>query len=200
VAGCPEEWVAIAAKRSGGQSKPQLTVSPPSAAAACGTVGAARRHNGYAGTDLSMVPPSTWRSAGSSPTWRASANPCWMVYAASDAKRRGWLDRMRDYGTRLIWACRNTRTSRSRCPTFEPAFMFVKMALEIWKCWFPWPLRIFSMSVENDFQQPRENQGTRHFQCPACPPLRGTACVGRRRPVLGGRGARLSHGCGKGGG
>ena len=31
-------------------------------------------------------------------------------------------------------------------------------------------------------------------------PLRGTACVGRRRPVLGRRGARLSHGCGKGGG
>jgi hypothetical protein len=42
--------------------------------------------------------------------------------------------------------------------------MFVKMALEIRKCWFPWPLRIFSMSVGNDFQHPRENQEMRHFQ------------------------------------
>jgi hypothetical protein len=25
-----------------------------------------------------------------------------MVDAASDAKRQGWLDRMRDYGTRLV--------------------------------------------------------------------------------------------------
>jgi hypothetical protein len=178
----------------------QLTVSPPSAAAACGTVGAARRHNGYAGTDLSMVPPSTRRSAGSSPTWRASANPCWMVYAASDAKRRGWLDRMRDYGTRLIWACRNTRTSRSRCPTVEPTFMFVKMALEIWKCWFPGLFAFSACRLEMIFSSPVEIKKPGISNVQHVHPLRGTACVGRRRPVLGRRGARPSHGCGKGGG
>jgi hypothetical protein len=42
--------------------------------------------------------------------------------------------------------------------------MFVKMALEIWKWWFPWPLRIFNTSVGNDFQQPLENEAFRYFQ------------------------------------
>jgi hypothetical protein len=51
--------------------------------------------------------------------------------------------------------------------------MCARMLLDIWKCWFPWPLRIFSMSVGNNFQQPRENRGMRHFQCPAHPPPTG---------------------------
>src|SRR5438876_10699152 len=61
----------------------------------------------------------------------------------------------------------NTPMSRSRCPTVEPG------AFEIWKWRFPWPIRIFSMSVENDFRQPHGNQGMRHFQRPACPPPTG---------------------------
>jgi len=40
-----------------------------------------------------------------------------MVDAAGDAKRQGWLDRMRDCGRRLILTWLNTPTSRSRCPT-----------------------------------------------------------------------------------
>jgi len=71
----------------------------------------------------------------------------------------------------------------SRCPTVKPAFMFMKMALYIWKWRFAWPLRIFSMPVGNDFQQPRGNQGMRHFQCPAVHLLRGGTCVERRRPA-----------------
>jgi hypothetical protein len=42
--------------------------------------------------------------------------------------------------------------------------MFAEMALEIWKWRFPWPLRIFSASVGNDFQQPRANERFGHFQ------------------------------------
>jgi hypothetical protein len=51
-----------------------------------------------------------------------------------------------------------------RCPTLEPAFISMKMALEIWKWQLPWPLRISSVSVGNDFQQARGNQEMRHFQ------------------------------------
>jgi hypothetical protein len=42
---------------------------------------------------------------------------------------------------------------------------------------------IFSMLVGNDFQQPRGNQETRHFQCSACPPLRGHGAAEHRRPA-----------------
>ena len=64
--------------------------------------------------------------------------------------------------------------------------MFVKMALEIWKWRLSWPLCIFSMSVGNDFQLPRKNQGVRHFQCPECPAptgdrLRWTSAAGPGR-------------------
>jgi hypothetical protein len=39
-----------------------------------------------------------------------------------------------------------------------------EMALDIWKWRFTWPLRIFSISVGNDFQQPRGNERFGHFQ------------------------------------
>jgi hypothetical protein len=59
--------------------------------------------------------------------------------------------------------------------------MSVEMALDIWKWRFSGPLRIFSMSVGNDFQQPLRNEGARHFQISSISTLRGTACAGRRR-------------------
>jgi hypothetical protein len=42
--------------------------------------------------------------------------------------------------------------------------MSMILALDIWKCRFSWPLRISSMPIGNDFQQPRGNQGVRYFQ------------------------------------
>src|SRR6516225_1818994 len=101
------------------------------------TVGAARRHDAYAGADLLILLPSALaaRARTEHPWFRRhrthSQTLLGTVDPAIDANRQGSLDRMRDHGTRLISACLNTRTSRSRCPTVEPAFMFVKMALEI---------------------------------------------------------------------
>jgi len=63
---------------------PLSTTTTASNGAACGTVGTARRHDGFAG-----MPPVHETLLG-------------MVDAASEAKRQGWLDRMRDYGRRLI--------------------------------------------------------------------------------------------------
>jgi hypothetical protein len=70
----------------------------------------------------------------------------------------------------------------------SPLFMSTKMALEIWKCWFPWPLGIFSAAVGNDFQQPHGNQECAISNVQHVHPLRGTACAEHRRPVLGRRG------------
>jgi len=151
----------------------QLTVSPPSAAAARGTVGAARRHNGYAGTDLSMVPPSTWRSAGSSPTWRASANPCWDGLCGERCEAAGLArpdERLRHAPHLGLPQYANEplamSNSRACLHVRENGIGNLEMLVS-------WPLRIFSMSVGNDFQQPRGNQETRHFQCSACPPSTG---------------------------
>jgi hypothetical protein len=73
---------------------------------------------------------------------------------------------------------------RSRCPTVEPALMSMEIALDIWKWRFLWPLRISSMSVGNDFQRPRGNQGFRHFQMSSIStPYGGTTCARCRRPV-----------------
>src|SRR6516225_4846122 len=62
--------------------------------------------------------------------------------------------------------------------------MFAEMALGIWKWQFPWPLRIFSTSVGNDFQPgPRKSRNAPFSNVQHFHPLRGTACVGRRRPA-----------------
>jgi hypothetical protein len=42
--------------------------------------------------------------------------------------------------------------------------MSMEMGLDIWKWRFARPCRISSISVGNDFQEPRENHGMRHFQ------------------------------------
>jgi hypothetical protein len=44
------------------------------------------------------------------------------VDPAIDPNRQGSLDRMRDYGTRLISACLDTPTSRSRCSNARARF------------------------------------------------------------------------------
>ena len=67
-----------------------------------------------------------------------------------------------------------TATRRVVCdPTVEPAFMSMEMALDIWKWGFPWPLRIFMGLAGNDFQQPHENQGMRHFRMSSISVRRG---------------------------
>jgi hypothetical protein len=178
------------------------------AGAACRTVDAARRHDGYADADLPMVLQSTR----SSRVRTERAQICrhgapvpetllWMVDAASDAKRLGWLDRLRDYGRRLSWAWLKHAN--------EPLAMFQRSSpLSCPRKW-PWKsgnggfLSFFAFSacrLEMIFSSPVEIKKPAISNVQHVHPLRGTACVGRRRPVLGRRGARLSHGCGKGGG
>ena len=61
-----------------------------------------------AGADLQMVRPGTWspRARTQRPQLLrhdpSARDLLGMVDAASGAKRQGWLDRMRDYGRRLI--------------------------------------------------------------------------------------------------
>ena len=61
--------------------------------------------------------------------------------------------------------------------------MSVEMTLETWKWRLPWPLCISGMSAGNDFQQPRGNQGMRHFQMSSTSAPTGDDRVGRRRPI-----------------
>jgi hypothetical protein len=44
-----------------------------------------------------------------------------MVDAASDARRQGWLDRMRDYGSAPRLSLASPPKSRPRCPPIGPA-------------------------------------------------------------------------------
>jgi hypothetical protein len=62
--------------------------------------------------------------------------------------------------------------------------MSMEMALEIWKWRLFWTFSISSRSVGNDFQQPRGNQGFRHFHMSSTStPYRGPAYAERRRPA-----------------
>jgi hypothetical protein len=71
--------------------------------------------------------------------------------------------------------------------------MSAKMVLDTWKWRFHWLLRIFSMSVENDFRQPPWKSRKPPFPMfSISTPYGGTACVGRRRPAqAAGRPVRL---------
>jgi putative NADPH-quinone reductase len=105
-----------------------------------------------------------------------------MVDAASAAKRGKWLDRMRDYGRRLVLRL----PGHSSCPPVGSSIMSVEMALEIWKWRLSWTSSISGRSVGNDFSSLVEIRETAISTCPPFPPPTGDQpplnVVGQPRP------------------
>jgi hypothetical protein len=119
-----------------------------------------------------------------SPAWRPSVKPCWgwsmrRAMPSGGVGSTGWettAGASSELGSTRQRAARDVQqSSRPSCSRKWP-----------WKSGNGGVPGFFAFSacrLEMIFSSPVENQGARHFRCPACPPTTGTAGVGRRRPT-----------------